>query len=49
MKDSKLHLADFTENQQNTEIPKYYGEALCEIARVDNNLVALCADFSRTF
>ena len=46
MKDSKLHLADFTENQQNTEIPKYYGEALCEIARVDNNLVALCADLA---
>jgi len=46
MKDSKLHLADFTENRQNTEIPKYYGEALCEIARVDNNLVALCADLA---
>ena len=44
MKDSKLHLGDFTNSSEHQVIPKYYGEALCDIARLDSNIVALCAD-----
>ena len=44
MKKSKHHLDDFTNNNKDKAIPKYYGEALCKIAQSDKNVVALCAD-----
>ncbi len=44
MKRSKHHLDDFTNNNKDKAIPKYYGESLCKIARSDKNVVALCAD-----
>ena len=46
MKNTKLHLGDFTNSSKNEVIPKYYGEALCEIASLDSNVVALCADLA---
>ena len=36
------HLADFTEGVNKDHIPKYYGEALCNLAMM--NQFALCAD-----
>ena len=44
MNNPTTHLADFTEGVNKDHIPKYYGEALCNLASSDESVVALCAD-----
>ena len=44
MNNATTHLADFTEGINKDHIPKYYGEALCNLANSDKSVVALCAD-----
>ena len=44
MNNATTHLADFTEGVNKDHIPKYYGEALCNLASSDESVVALCAD-----
>ncbi|MFL2772339.1 MAG: hypothetical protein ACJ0DH_01975, partial [bacterium] len=44
MNNATTHLADFTEGVNKDHIPKYYGEALCNLASSDKSVVALCAD-----
>ena len=44
MNNATTHLADFTEGVNKDHIPKYYGEALCNLASSDESVVTLCAD-----
>lgn len=40
------HLGDFTSRASGQPVPKYYGEALVELARANPNVVALSGDLS---